>query len=333
MEVLAALAGILLIAFAALDAVLTTLSLGGGGPLTTVVARGLWAMLPRRRGGASLHSKLVGPAILLAIFAIWALLFWVGWTLLFLSAGDAVVNSTSGKPAGFWDRVYYAGYLLTTLGIGDFRPKGAFYQVLTPVAAGSGFFLFTLAVTYLLSVLSAVINKRQLAFSIMSLGRTPTEAILRGWRHSGFGELTGQIDGLSEDIVMLAQQHLAYPVLHYFQTEDVRMSPTVALAVLDETITFLLHGTPPEQRPEPPPLLRTRLAVELFAETVAPHQDVGEPPPPLALAPLREAGVPTVDEPGFHAQVEELKPRRQRLARILENEGWQWDAVMRHRPS
>lgn len=332
MELLTAVLGILLIVVAGVDAVLTTISLGGGGPLTTYVARGLWAILPRRRsgGGSSIHSKLVGPSILLALFAVWALLFWVGWALLFLSASDAVVNSKTGAPAGLWDRAYYAGYLLTTLGIGDYRPQGTFFQLITPVAAGSGFFLITLAVTYLLSVLSAVIAKRQLAFSILSLGRTPAEMILRSWTHSGFSQLASQVDELSEDVVMLAQQHLAYPVLHYFQTEDVRMSPTVALAVLDEALSLLLHATPAEHRPDPPSLLRTRLAIELFAETVAPHQDTGGTPPPPALEPLRDGGVPVVDDSTFHASLEELRPRRQRLARILENEGWQWDTVIHH---
>lgn len=326
MSILAAVLGGGLIALAAFDAILTTLSLAGGGPITNAVARGLWAAIPKatRRVAA---GKLVGPGILLAVFTVWALLFWGGWTLLFFAAPDAVVNSQSGAPADGWDRLYYAGYVLTTLGIGDYRPQGRLFQVLTPVAAGSGFFLITLAVTYVLSVLSAVLAKRQLAFSIFSLGRTPTEMMLRSWVHSGFESLADQIDELSKDVVMLAQQHLAYPVLHYFQTRDVRMAPTVALAVLDEALSVLEHGLDTAHRPDPTSLTRTRLAIELFTETVAPHLDTGESPPPPALGPLREAGVPLIDDAAFQRQLQELKPRRRRLARLLENEGWDWDAV------
>ncbi len=334
MEFLTAGLGLFIIAATAADAVFTTLALGGGGRLTVFVARAVWRALPRKRrptGGAA-PGILAGPVIVLSVFGAWSLLLWCGWSV-FFAGGEAVINSQTGEPAGFWDRVYFTGYLLTTLGIGDYRPQGTFYQLGTAVAGGNGFFFITLSVTYLLSVLSAVIAKRKLAFSILSLGRTPSELVLRSWEHSGFADLGVQISDISDELVTLAQRHLAYPVLHYFQTEDVHMAPTVAVAVLDECLTIVLHGMSTEHRPNAMSLLRARRAIELYTGTVRPSGETRrDVPPPPCLEPLREAGLPTVEEGLFDAQLTHLQERRQRLRAVVENDGWRWDTVVHHMP-
>lgn len=336
MEFLTLLLGGITVLGTAADAVYTTLALGGGGPLMRAVARIVWHLFPRRRrsGGGAAPGILAGPTILLAVFAAWSLLLWCGWSIVFSAAPDAVVNSKTGQSAGIWDRVYFAGYLLTTLGIGDYRPQGTFYQLSAAVAGGNGFFFITLSVTYLLSVLSAVIAKRKLAFSILSLGRTPTELVLRGWEHGEFGELVNQVTQTSDELAMLAQRHLAYPVLHYFQTEDVHMAPTVAVAVLDECLTVVLHGMPTEHRPSAMSLLRARRAIELYTGTVGPdHESRDGAPPPPRLQPLRDAGIPTVDDAVFAAQMQALTRRRARLRAVVENDGWRWETVVEHLPS
>lgn len=115
------MAGTLLVAATFVDAVVTTMTAGNGaGPLTGPVGRWLWrAMLglsahrpaPRLSCGCAL--------ILLATVAMWVLLLWSGWTLVFLGAGDAIVVASTGAPATVPVTIYFAGFVVVTLGVGD----------------------------------------------------------------------------------------------------------------------------------------------------------------------------------------------------------------------
>ena len=113
--------GAALVLLAFVDAVMTTMTAGtGGGPLTSRLGRGLWRVLLRVSGGRS--SRLLsyaGALILLATVAVWVLLPWGGWTLMVFGS-DAVVDSTTGGPASVPATIYYAGFVVFTLGVGDF---------------------------------------------------------------------------------------------------------------------------------------------------------------------------------------------------------------------
>jgi hypothetical protein len=119
------------------DVVTTSVSLRPrGGPLTARLS--VWVRsVPRRRRNDSHEGGGVrtGPRVLLATVSAWVLLSWIGWSLVFLGGPSAVVDASTGTPAGVAARVYFAGFSVFTLGIGDFRPHGALWQVATAVAA------------------------------------------------------------------------------------------------------------------------------------------------------------------------------------------------------
>ena len=60
-----------------------------------------------------------GVTILLVSIALWLILTWLGWSLVFAASANAVVDATTAAPATIGQRVYFAGYTLLTLGNGD----------------------------------------------------------------------------------------------------------------------------------------------------------------------------------------------------------------------
>nr|MDQ3399139.1 potassium channel family protein [Deinococcota bacterium] len=223
MSILILLAGIFLVALVAFDMIVTTLVLSsGGGPLTGKVSDWLWKLALKRHARAPSHRALsrVVWVMLLLVLALWALLLLTGWSLIFTAYGSAVVNSTTGEAAGFWSRVYFAGYAFITLGVGDYRPQGPLWQLATVMAAINGFSAVTLTLAYLIPIVSAGVEKRQLAASISGLGRSPQDMLLRAWNGTDFSLLTPYMVSFASNINLHAQRHLAYPVLHYFHSEQ-----------------------------------------------------------------------------------------------------------------
>ena len=89
----------------------------------------------------------------------------------------AVVGSRANEPAPF------------ALGTGDYVPVGGTWEVLSAVASLRGLFVVTLAITYVLSVVSAIAAKRQLAGNVHNLGASPADLVCRAWDGSRFSGL------------------------------------------------------------------------------------------------------------------------------------------------
>lgn len=76
MSILAVVTGILLIVLAMVDAIWTTLTVGGGGPLTSRIGQRVWrAILSLHVAGRSKHHRLLvflGTVILMVILLVYA---------------------------------------------------------------------------------------------------------------------------------------------------------------------------------------------------------------------------------------------------------------------
>ena len=152
-SVLAVSAGIALLVVVFVDLVWTTLGVShGAGPLTSVVLRAGWrAGAPLRRRQAHGAVAVAGVVTVLATLAVWVVILWTAWASMFLGAGGGIVDRT-GADAGAWDRIYFAGYSVFTLGNGEFQPEGPAWQMATVVAALSGLTVISLAIAYLVLV-------------------------------------------------------------------------------------------------------------------------------------------------------------------------------------
>lgn len=327
--------GLLCVAIVVIDLLWTIMAAGaGGGPLTSALADRLWSALPR--GDTRAHHRLLqvaGVGVTVTIVFVWFLLLIAGWTLVFNASPDAVVHSGSGQPADVWARLYFTGFTVFTLGIGDYVPGDGVWQMMTVLATGSGLSLVTLAITYMLSVTSSVTQRRQLASQIAALGKSPVTILERAWDGQEFQGLEDQLRTLSSQVSDLGQRQLAFPALHYFHSVHRENAVAPGIAVLDELLTVLEHGVIAQHQL---PQLTTRAfrdtITELLRTVTTVFEHVGtdsaqDPPPTPDLTRLRRAGIPLRSDAEWEAAVAEHAERRRTLEAFLVVDGWPWDSV------
>ncbi|NIC06643.1 potassium channel family protein [Billgrantia bachuensis] len=245
MSTFIALSGFVLVGLVIHDAVQTTLSASRSGPITRLLGRFAWftALWLYRRFSRHGLLQAVGPWVTVGLLSVWMGLVWLGWWLVFNSHETAVFHPGSGTYANPLERLYFVGYTITTLGYGDFVAGTGRWQVFAVLAAANGFFLLTLAVTYILSVMSAVVQKRQLALSIHALGSTPAAIVQCLEGEGDFSELAEQADSLKSTIISVGQQHLAYPILHYYHQGYAEQALPVALFRFYQALAIICHGS------------------------------------------------------------------------------------------
>lgn len=78
-----------------------------------------------------------------------------------------------GGPADWTGRIWFVAYAMSTMGNGDHTPNGDVWQIVASLTTLSGFFLAPLVISYLLSVLGAVVAKRAFAGQVSGMGQTP----------------------------------------------------------------------------------------------------------------------------------------------------------------
>jgi hypothetical protein len=349
--------GFAIVAYAFVDVLWTTF-LEGGAPLTTRVcatlARGMLALQcrhDRRADPAAPPSKRMpqpsaksrlphaqrsrrwissaGLVVVFATVACWGLMIWLGWTLVFLSRHDSLIGPDGHAVSDPLTRVYFVGSTIFTLGMGDYRPQGHFFQIISAIAAGSGFILFGLVLAYLVPVTSAATQKRQLAVCIWSLGKGPDDIIIRAWNGVDSTALAPHLVSLIPMLALLGENHLTYPVLHYFHSTKRSSSVAASVAALDESITILECGMQSGCSLDLPSLGAAREAITEYLNTLRPALifPARDTPPSPSLQALRDVGVPAVDDALFEAALASLSERRRLLLALVRNEGWTWDAV------
>lgn len=320
---------ILLLAYA--DLFITTLTVDGAGPVTRRLPPLVWAVarLIDRWPARPWVLPYVGMITLLVVAANWIGLLWLGWTLIWLTDDWSVVVSQTGRPADAGGVAYYVGYSLFTLGLGDYRPHGLAWQLLSVVVSGSGLTLVTLIITYIVPVISAAAARRALAARITAFGRTPAGILRRAWTGEDFSTLGRHLQDLAPSLVEQAQQHHVYPILSNFHPLDPDESLVVRLAALDEAVFILRVAAPPGMRPPDGDLDSFRDSMGMLM-TVLPGADpvddgVLPPPPDTSLVIGYGLAAPARDVVDAALTVEE--PHRRCLHSILREEGWSWDAV------
>lgn len=326
-SLLPALIGILVISATSYDAMQTTLSASNSGPITNRLVSSVWYVLllfHRRREHHALLSA-AGPWVTLSLVLVWVGLAWIGWWLVFVGDPQAVVNDATGAQASVVERGYFIGYTVTTLGYGDFVPGSGVWQLLAIMAAGNGLILFTLAVTYIVSVVSAVTQKRQLALSIAALGDSP-DAILANTKGEGdFSELGSHVSTLQGTILSVSQEHLAYPILHYYHEQDAQGALPVQLSRLYQVLSALSCACPSLPASVQQQLKMGLFAIDIFLDTlssgfVEPTRDPPEIPKDRFF-----------DNTCFDSSASEIRSRLASLdnQRLLQayviKDGWEWD--------
>ncbi len=326
------LAGFAVLAVTMADLALTTLTTRGAGPVTSRATEVLWRGLLALHRRHPCHRLLASSGMLMVavIAMIWVTCLWAGWSLVFLGAGSPLIDASSKVPADVAERIYFAGYTLFTLGLGDFRPDDDLWRFLTVFCAGNGLLAVTLAVTYLVPIVSAATEKRRLAILVGTLGGSPAEILLNSWDGERFA-LGGPIDDLVPMIIQQGQQHLAYPALHYFHSPEPMSALSLRLAALGEAALLLRERVPAAHRPSDLTMRRCSLAIASFLQALD-HMHI-EPAPsaPEApdIGPLRRAGLPVEETPLVREDALPLHDERERLLAFVEGDGWTWEDIAR----
>ena len=330
-EVLCLIFGFLIVGAITVDIAWTTLGTHGGGPISGPVTAAVWktaVWFHKKRP----HDRLLsfaGSFIVLILLTFWTATLWAGWFTIFSARHDTIVHSQTHRIGTAADRLYYTGATLATVGSTDFTPHGTAWRLLSVIAAVSGLGTVTLALTFLLQVLSSVVEERQLAAYISDLGGTPREILSRSWTGVRFDALSDHIIELTRVVQGYTEQHLAYPVLHYYHSETERNSATLRLAALSETSLLLCHGVAEEARLPPMVTWPLERALNGFAKVISGEfiepADAAPPPPELGM--MRELGIPTVDDATFLKAVGEKDETRRFWAGLIADDGRTWQRV------
>ncbi|MDZ7660523.1 MAG: potassium channel family protein [Fodinibius sp.] len=247
-----------------------------------------------------------------------------------MSTPASVVEAGTGTAAGAFTKLYFSGYTLSTLGMGDYIPGTKAWQVVTSVFSFAGFIFITTAMTYLMSLTNAVTHKKKLALFISNLGDSPEEIVLNSYLGRKPALLMDRIPVLQDMINSHNQNHFAHPAVHYFHSSAKKESFSINLANLNEAIIIITYFIKYDSAVEKE-LRLLQDAIAKFLVTASHHYKpitktaLRDTP---ALESLGRQGIPTIDEPILSsADWQNIERRRAQLTGLLQSNGWNWQHI------
>ncbi len=343
-NILLLIAGSALIAFVLFDLSSTTISLSSvRGPLSSRLSRMVWRA-GRRSSGTRLavFQRGAGPLLVVTITLSWLMTLTLGWSLIFSVDGALEQAASPGQqtsPVRWVDSVFFVFGSLIGRGSSNLSPSEVLWSSVVALMTLTGVGLITLALAWILPVVSAVVQKRALAAKISTLGGTPQDMIERSWNGSGLGDFNLHLLPVIDELTLLAQRHLAYPVIHYFHSSDDRTAIGPRVAALDEALTILeAAGLDRTERGTGLDRSVTRPLRQAISDYLSTLEYVfitttdDTPPPPPRTDDLVQAGVlaaPIDDE--IAELCDDLADRRRLLDSYVRHDGWTWDAVTQDR--
>jgi hypothetical protein len=226
--------GVALVLVGIADLLATVIWINAGqGWVTGFVGSSIWSGALRLHDPGSDRShrllSAVGPLILVVTVALWYLFVVAGWTLFF-------VPQSFSEPVDLWGRVGFAFGSVVGLSV-DLTLASPLWETAATVARFTGIWIATLGLAFLIPIVGAVAQRRQLAASIHSVGTDPEE-ILALERESAEGFLNLHMLAWIPELTLTTERHVTYPVLHYFHSPS-RVSAlpaavTMAAILLDQ---------------------------------------------------------------------------------------------------
>ncbi|NMT63207.1 ion channel [Marinobacter orientalis] len=228
------ISGVILILLLMTDIVRTTLTTRGEGLISAFVSGAFRKVACSSIRAGHRPSEIIGSISISTLALVWLAGLWAGWVLVFMGIPDAIAHSGDMSGVDLHDVIYFVGFTLSTLGTGDLFPTTRGAQIATVLSSFSGLLIVTLIVTYAVSVVSAVVARRVLAYKIYLNGGNEGEFL------SEFPDIenfAAWVAGIKNELVSCTEQRLAYPVLDNFVSRDERFSLPVQLARLG-LVTF-----------------------------------------------------------------------------------------------
>ncbi|AQQ54536.1 potassium channel family protein [Planococcus lenghuensis] len=321
--------GVFILLFVITDLLWTTLWVdGGAGPISSRLTTVIWKGLRFITKDRSKLLSLAGPIILVSILFMWILSIWAGWVFLFTGDENSLIDTRDDEPITWAARIYFVAYTMFTMGNGDFSPKDGFWQIATSLTTASGMLFVTLSVSYVLSVLGGVTQKRSFAEGVTGQGEKSEIIVKQGWNGKDYSNIDLFLKDYSAQLSTLTQQHKAYPILHYYHSEKTEQASAVAVVVFDEALTLFKYGIPEHRQPNKVWVREARSSVQSYLSTLnsAFIKSADHAPPPVDLESLRSAGLPVTSEKEFEQAHSKLEERRKKLLGMIRADAWKWPA-------
>lgn len=355
-------AGFVLLALIIFDIYATVLhSSARYGPVGESLNRSVWRVartVAFRLSRANRHRLLnmSGPLLLPLLIVVYVVLLVTAFALVYYPhIPDGFTFGVSHPEPGWSDAIYFSGVTLTTLGYGDVMPRTTPLRFLALFEAASGLVVISLAITYMLTVYSALERKRAVAVSLYHQAGQGADVAGFIAHHFVEGRFYGLRDALrtvTRDLQGLLESHIDHPVIHYFHPVEVYKGTPRVLFLLLETCTVIRAALDREQNedlrnyPEVRTLdagVRHVLAQLVDSLDLERRGQRRKPTGPEAeedeqrwrrryeqtLARLKASGIKTRQEPErgweeYRAQREEWESKLRRLAHHL---GYDWEEV------
>lgn len=324
--------GVLIVFFCLYDFALTTFLASGQGPITAQINHGvfkMYFMLAKRRGRHPI-MEYVGIAIIFSILITWVLLLWSGLLLIFSAFPESVLNSQTKASTDIYEKLYYVGFTLSTLGVGDFVAGNDLWRALTALSAFLGLITITISITYLVPVLSNAVQKRSLGIQISALGESPEQIVINSFNGKDFSSISSQLSTLASMINTYTKNQQTYPVLHHMHATNPSENIVLQLTALDEALSIYMLHVPESLRPQHLEFQVCRRAITTYLETVSymGHSDEAPPVPDLAII-ENETGLSLwyTSEKEVKELYGALSKRRGLLYSNLQNDGWKWEDI------
>lgn len=242
-------AGVVLLVLIIFDVYATVLhSSARYGPVGESLNRAVWRTaraVALRLSRARRHRLLnmIGPLLLPLLIVVYIVLLILAFALVYYPHIPANFTfSEAHTEPGWVDAVYFSGITLTTVGYGDLVPRLASLRFLALFEAASGLVVISLAITYMLTVYTALERKRAVALSLYHQAGEGADVAGLIAHHFVEGRFYGLRDALrtvTRDLQGMLESHIDHPVIHYFHPVEVYKSTPRILFLLLETCTVI----------------------------------------------------------------------------------------------
>ncbi|GEK91068.1 potassium channel family protein [Alkalibacterium kapii] len=323
--------GLAIVILTIVDIVWTTLWVeGGAGFITDNLSKGTWFVMTKISGNNRKILRLTGPLLLIGTLFMWVVLLWFGWFLVFSASPQAIMNTSNPQAISWHNVMYYSGYTLFTLGLGDYSPGGPYWQLLTALASGTGMLFFTFGASYIISIVGAVVDKRSFSSSISEIGKSSEEIIKAAWNGKDFSDIDLLLMNLSDNLSKVAVKHKAYPLLHYYHTSDKEKTMSLTVPTIDDALSILAYGIEDRAKPNGILLKKFRNGVKDYLDVLEEtYMTKANDPLKLPdLTKLRKAGYPVVADDVFEKNMKGHEERRQQLLGFVLKDNWKEEDIV-----
>ena len=250
-------AGLVLLALIVFDIYATVLhSSARYGPVGESLNRSVWRLtrvMGFRLSRPNRHRLLnmVGPLLLPLLIVVYVVLLVLAFALVYYPHIPSGFTFSGGHPEPGWtDAIYFSGITLTTVGYGDVAPRLTALRFLALFESASGLVVISLAITYMLTVYTALERKRAVAVSLYHQageGADVAGFIVHHFVEGRFYGLRDALRTVMRDLQALLESHIDHPVIHYFHPVEVYKGTPRVLFLLLETCTVIRAALDREQ--------------------------------------------------------------------------------------